>query len=1299
MEANLDINKLLDQVTDVDPDIRFMALSDIDKLLSRPKSQFLSNSYKLQNIANALIDLLKDVNPDVQNQSVKNFKSLGSVLDESNITLIDQVLKKLFSLVKEHQQKQKKDNDIAMTGSIFTMALRYFLQNLKASSKRYNLSQLIVSDIFPYIVNEQTTVIPSLDYIEILFDLIKFNGNALNNAQIRQATVLLINSAYKSYGVLSSKAINTLGLLIDYLNNSSQAEKIINDAFLNIDEIKAINPRLSTFEVETVRLNLLLNITKKNASKFVSQFGQIFKVLRDDLYLDRFEADVDMDNDQDMNDDTLKFDEVRDISLNCIENLAVSLYDVLGPYVDDLLSITKNFLKYDPYNLADDEDDEDDDIPISDDEDVDFSDEEYYDDEEDNDDISWRLRKEAAKVIGLVAKQADSATLKKLFNEGVIDLLAFKLNDSNELVVTEILSSLTIVVKAVNTSSDLFSTFVSKIPIIVKSFAKNLGKAKNVNALNNYLKFAAELVYVGDRHFSSAYIVSILSSIQKFKDLNTSNFRLDNELIDLYTTIFKQHSLIGIKEKVDGIISDLAIGVNNPVRNSSLSALDASLYLIDNFATHKIRWTEFEHFKDLFISFIDKASSKNYDSELREKSTLLLIRVFGGLNLENSEYSNQILEVVKGNLVYDSLSESTLKSLITLFRYDVNKHDLPNEIPNQWLSQLVNILLGFIEKANQRNQASIVSDSLKMLLNIVENRHLDEKLSEDEFVKIIEVVVVKEFGDSKDYQRKLLIIGILLSRVSKCNISLVEQIIEILQVGLQSKSVAENSAPLLYVAKSLTHRVNGENLFDDLFEDKYTSSSIVAEVLSIIAIQAHLTQKIVDAERRLLSDIKDQTELIFTLNFLGNVAKFKKLDIDFNVFLDLLKEYQTNDQVMLVIARNIGKFISRDIDSYLPRILETLEASKGKDDEESKSLRYSLLLAVKQELEIKYNKSVQSNNNSILNDTITEASSHINESNALKIWQAIFEIEKKNDETSTLDINELSIASESLSLILITNQSFISHLAKYTTSEKKEENTINYLVLNTIRQLINLEFFKSNGSMDLLVDPNFVEYLKLNLGSELIVLKQISLNLLLGIIHNYFEFYYKSNLIQGELLEPLLNELKPRVEFIRKLQIGPFKHKIDDGIELRKTVYEIFFSVVSNDFLAKDIEQGKNKDTLLKISSQIVDFGLKDSSEIILITNLMIQKIVKVWGLILFEEDTILDNYITRNTKIFGKKLSDKATKQQIDEQNENIKSNSKTVVTINNIVQAHESDIDNERLGKWRKFYRENLYAIGNGE
>lgn len=1278
--SRIDFLKLWKQAKDVDPDIRFMALSDIDKILTVERDMLMDNAGRLKEIEKLLVVLLQDINSEVQNQAVKDYKTFAAILGDNDVKVATLIVKDLFGLVVNYKLSKKQQTEaLIMTSSVYTLALRYFIQNLKYTVKLGPyLSTNIISIIFPVIANSDSGIVEFLDYAEILYDVIKFSGKYFTDSQVQKLITLLTESSYKAYGVLSSKAIASLGLLSTLIEDRSQIDELIKYSVLDGSDINSRYSELESSKLESVKLNILFSISRVKPDKFQKQFDLVFALVKRDLFLSDIN-DLEMDSDE-----RFTMDEIRDIAFSCIENLLQLGYNKISSHVDDLLEIAKLFLKYDPYTI--DYEDEDDDINEMDidneeeDDEILFSDDEENEDfeEEDNDDISWRLRKQSARVIGLLVNKGKYSILPKLFleKEKIFELLVTKLDDTNDLALHENFQTLCLITEQVrkqkDSSNDIFKKFIEKLDFLTNNICKCLVNCKNVGILNDNFRFITDLIHVSGSYFRTEHLSLVLDAICEYKKSSkANNFIIDNEIINLYIAIFNSANFLGVKQYIPSIANDLLSGIKDDVHSTVILSFIAVIELAKNLISKRVSLNEFSEMSDLLKFSIDLAGSQKTYNSVKEKANEFCIIVFASSQITDKSASDAILENIKNNLRYDSLTESTLQHIKTIFSLK------GRTIDNSWLDAIIVQLLDFIQgKSLQMNHTIVVDESVNILLIILDNESLHRQLSQNIFINILETMFLKFHDkDVKLRQNKLLAIGKLLSNLNHVNISLVEQVIELIFDSLARLFSSENSYPISSVAKALAQKVDAEKLFEEVFQEaKYIENPATADVLSIIAVLGNLMKKVSGYERLLITSTYDEKHLIFIINFLGGVAKHRSLDIDIDVFVDLLKKYQDNDNIKFCIAKNIGRIISIDIDGYLPYILNYLNTLRDKEDSESKVLRYAFLLALKQEMDIHYNKVTYGS------DKI-----YIKKKDALRIWDCIFSI--KIEEVNDSNLDELSVSSEILTYIVFFDHSFMERLDDYLSkSQESWRDASNYLIGSIVRYLNILEFFKSETYEGFLTKPSFLNFLKYNLKTESIPLRQVTLDLFVNILGSNIELFFNSGLLNNDVIPILLEELKPTTGFIKKIQIGPYKHKIDEGVELRKTVYQLLISLSSNNLFVQQCDEK----VWSSIVETIVKFGLKDTSDIILLTNMIFKSILTISPDVLFDNLESLDVFCTKSLKIIKRKSGDKATKQQIEERLENKNSTLSAIETLDAIFKKNNKNYSAEVVARWKLFISE---------
>jgi cullin-associated NEDD8-dissociated protein 1 len=112
-------------------------------------------------------------------------------------------------------------------------------------------------------------------------------------------------------------------------------------------------------------------------------------------------------------------------------------------------------------------------------------------------------------------------------------------------------------------------------------------------------------------------------------------------------------------------------------------------------------------------------------------------------------------------------------------------------------------------------------------------------------------------------------------------------------------------------------------------------------------------------------------------------------------------------------------------------------------------------------------------------------------------------------------------------------------------------------------------------------------------------------------------------------------EIKPNL--IRELSYGPFKYKIDDGLEIRKSAYETLYALMDTPGFAQL--------NILDFFERIID-GLKDDHDIRALCTVILGKLVVLDPL---ETERRLDSIALCFRAVLSTKLKDNAVKQEIE--------------------------------------------------
>jgi cullin-associated NEDD8-dissociated protein 1 len=126
----------------------------------------------------------------------------------------------------------------------------------------------------------------------------------------------------------------------------------------------------------------------------------------------------------------------------------------------------------------------------------------------------------------------------------------------------------------------------------------------------------------------------------------------------------------------------------------------------------------------------------------------------------------------------------------------------------------------------------------------------------------------------------------------------------------------------------------------------------------------------------------------------------------------------------------------------------------------------------------------------------------------------------------------------------------------------------------------------------------------------------------------------------GELLPAVFGDTQIKPELIREVQMGPFKHKVDDGLDLRKSAYETLYASLDTSFA---------RTHMAELFDRVIA-GVEDEQDIRAISNLMTVRLIKIAP---EETQRRLDALSERYTTVLSFKPKDNAVKQELEKAQE----------------------------------------------
>lgn len=166
-----------------------------------------------------------------------------------------------------------------------------------------------------------------------------------------------------------------------------------------------------------------------------------------------------------------------------------------------------------------------------------------------------------------------------------------------------------------------------------------------------------------------------------------------------------------------------------------------------------------------------------------------------------------------------------------------------------------------------------------------------------------------------------------------------------------------------------------------------------------------------------------------------------------------------------------------------------------------------------------------------------------------------------------------------------------------------------------------------------------------------------------------------------QLLPLAMKETVVKPELIREVQMGPFKHKVDDGLEIRKSAYETLYALLETAFARlSPIEVSEFFDRIVA--------GITDEHDVRILCNLMLTKLMVIApDQVHSRLESIAENF----RAVLNVKAKENAVKQEIEKIQEGAKGVLKVSVLLNKQMgteAAAGSAQEDPHLRAWSQYW-----------
>lgn len=1279
------VQSLLPKFTNQDPDIRYMSLNDLHQILQAGHPTFLSHDYTTcARVVEGFLHTLNDQNGDVQNMSIR---CLGPFVNRVPDNILCPMIEKISNL----QTDNTVDNSIpALAVRAIVVALPRPVPGAQRSQKvieAYNaISKAVIPRLVGYMVipisNKNAPSPPKgmlqvemmtgqdTNSLDILTEVARCFGTMLQEAEVKalQKITVEVLENERCSSVMKKKAVTALSMLSTYFSDG------LLSSFVSYTIEVLRQPTLIPSQKK-----LYLSIYSSMARTIPRKFGPYLMTLAPFVLAPISQQELDnqrdaaADSDDEAEHDP-QIEEVREAALVALDSFCAFCPQDMSSYAGETVDTGLRFLRYDP-NYADDDEDmdesgeEDPEMDV----DEDFEEETGFDDE---DDVSWKVRRCSAKLLHTLVGSRVLANDEILYSK-IAPALITRFNEREESVRLEVLSTLASLVSKAREpyqmQAEQSDTATKLVPVSRKrrrgSSSAGFSQLQvQLSSANGYTSpstpppqsapqqslstIGPEITRAAAKLLKSSTIqtkqacISLLSTLviaqrgglSKSLDLvvdpiidlmkmtpgiggssAAQQHALRIEVLRLLRAIAELHSSKVLQPYVEKIVPLLVTAAQDKYGKVAVEGIETVEVYIKALTPPRSAASQPQtsnHLKQIYDVIVGRISSTDADTEVRQHALralgLLVGRTSGSKGTAMLSQDNR---VAGQNLILDRLkNELTRLASVQAVETVAALAQGNKEFKPEWIQQVSLELGAQLRKANRSLRGSSLS-----ALRILAINQVCRQAYNDETVQQLVSLFLPVLGDTD-----LHMLGPALTTLSAyakdkpdavLTTEVITSICKVLKLDLQGSTLDA----LLEFVETFGKTGHGRNLMQALLKEVGIggNSEIVGQVIGTLLVSSQVDVGVtLDDFKTELASTEDEKRKCLALYIVGEAGlrlgpKSPLKPEDFTKYFS-----GTSEKVQIAAAVALGRAGAGNVKAYLPVILTSMKSGGN----------YLLLHTVKEMLQ-----------HSTAEAEILEYSKDL--------WNMILTASKEEDNKA--------MGAECIGrLAIIDPTAYLPHLQAYLGDS---EPAVRGMVIAAFRYT----FTDTDQSYDMHLQPLIVQSLGMMLNEEDLENRRLALTTFNSAAHN------KPQLIMSHLsdLLPLtMKETIIRPELIREVAMGPFKHKVDDGLELRKSAYETLYALMDTAFSSLPVAEFYER----------VIAGVGDEHEIKILCCLMLTKLIAIAPV---ETSRNLEKFAEAFRAVLIFKPKDNAVKQELEKLQEHNKAILKVMAQMNKAFPSEASE------------------------
>ncbi|KAG9293713.1 hypothetical protein G9A89_019050 [Geosiphon pyriformis] len=1237
---------LLEKMDSTDTDFRYMATNDLMNELQ--KDTFNLEELTEKKVVSKTLELLNDVNGEVQNLAVKCLAPLVKRVRESQL---QEIVDKLCVYTIEGKDELR---DIAGIG------LKTVIVEINAPVAN-NVVQRLIPKLLAQLEGHGTYEV-QMDKLDILNEILARFGNLVSHPPDTQKRIqdVLIPLLSHPRPAFRKRTTVALGNLVTHT-----PDDLFNDLVHKL--LQEFTKSSNQHDKLKTLIQCVGTLSRSSAPRLGRHLPQFLPLIF---------QNVDVDD-----------DELREICLQALESFVLRCPTEITSYIDRIIELCLLYLKYDP-NYADDmdEDDDKDDEMQEDDEYQDEDDEGTYSDE---DDISWKVRRSSSKLLAAIIGTRHEI-LSQLYLQ-VAPALVQRFKEREESVRVDILQTFIVLLRQTlvyggviyssrdngheakrlkaEPSMETSDSPKKLLRGIVPKLSRNLSKqllSKSISTKQTGFSLLRELVTVlngGLEQHIHLFIPAIENSLSIASDgghqHSGTNSNLKIETLSFLRQLFKVHQPHVFHKHLDRLCLPIINSVSDKFYKITSEAFLVCIELVKvirpieyslvskSYSYQPLEPNFQKYILQVYNVTIARLRTLDVDQEVKERSILCL----GVLLSQTGDNLKSQLPECMPILLERLRNEVTRLTAVKTF---TSVADSPVCYDDPHVTKTILSAVGEVAILLRKSQRQLKVASLICLEVFIRKygRHFTPQTFATLYVEL-----APHISDQDLHLLPLAlntVVAILIANpgnIQSVNKEILPTVLDLVQSSIV-QGAALDSLLALFITLIQTKETEFGRLLAGLMKPALTqepsqlslskqSYSTIAQCIAAISLNSpkNCHETVNDFIRKIEDPHCNDSVRYLSLLTLGEIGR--KVDLSRHgdkLHLTIISLFSaSSEEVKSAAAFALGNVAVGNVNKYLPVVMKEIRQDPQK--------RYLLLHALKE----------------IITRYSNEAGIQTLGPYADDTWNILF------DSGEVVEEGTRNVVAECVGKLTLANPH------KFLPELQKRLRSISAQTRGTVVTAIKYTFTNQGQQYDELLRPLIVDFLSSIRDSDLNV-RRLSLSTLNSAAHSK---PYLIRDVLDQLLPLLYEETLVKENLIHMVEMGPFKHKVDDGLDLRKFAYECMSTL---------LDTCRDKLDIFRFLDRVLA-GLTDVHDIAILSHTMLIRLADVAPTAVTQK---MDDAVEPFKTTLSYKLKENAIKSEIEKQQELVRSAFRVAATWARLAEQGSTP----RFDSWLKEIKTGTYA-----